>query len=193
MGAGHSARELGECRALIVGAGGIGSAAAEALAAHGVRCTGVRRRPELGAPPGFAAVVGPDGLDDALAAADVLVLSAPLTGDTRALMTAERLDRLPPGAILVNVGRGQLVDEAALVERLRDGRLRGAALDVFEREPLPADSPLWALDSVLMTPHVSGVSPRRFWERQIALVADNWARWAAGAPLRNVVDQRAGY
>lgn len=193
VGPAHTARELGECRALVVGAGGIGSAVAEALGAHGVRCTGVRRRPELGAPPGFAAVVGPDALDDALAEADVLVLSAPLTGSTRALMTGERLDRLPPGAILVNVGRGQLVDEAALVERLRTGRLRGAALDVVEREPLAPESPLWALDRVLITPHVSGVSPRRFWERQIALLAGNWARWAAGEPLRNVVDQSAGY
>ena len=193
VGAGHTARELGECRALVVGAGGIGSAVAEALAAHGVRCTGMRRRPELGAPPGFAAVIGPDGLDAALAEADVLVLSAPLTGDTRALMTAERLARLPAGAILVNVGRGQLVDEDALVAALQAGRLRGAALDVVAQEPLPAESPLWTLDRVLITPHVSGVSPRRFWERQLALLGENWRRWAAGEPLRNEVDQRAGY
>lgn len=193
VGAGHTARELGECRALVVGAGGIGSAVAQALAAHGVRCTGMRRRPELGAPPGFAQVIGPDALDAALAEADVLVLSAPLTGDTRALMTAERLARLPAGAILVNVGRGQLVDEDALVAALQSGRLRGAALDVVAHEPLPAESPLWTLDRVLLTPHVSGVSPRRFWERQLALLGENWRRWAAGEPLRNVVDQRAGY
>lgn len=193
VGAGHTARELGECRALIVGAGGIGGAIARALAAHGVRCTGIRRRPELGAPEGFAAVLGPDGLDDALPEADLLVLATPLTPGTRSLMTAGRLDRLPAGAIVVNVGRGALLDEAALADRLRRGTLRGAVLDVFDTEPLPAASPLWGLEHALVTPHVSGVSPRRFWDRQLALIVDNWRRHQAGQPMRNVVDQHAGY
>jgi phosphoglycerate dehydrogenase-like enzyme len=193
VGPGHTARELGECRALVVGAGGIGSAVARALAAHGVRCTGVRRRPALGVPEGFERVVGPEALDAELPAADLLVLCAPLTGETRALLTGERLDRLPAGAILVNVGRGALVDEAALADRLRAGTLRGAVLDVFQAEPLPASSPLWGLERVLVTPHVSAVSPRRFWERELALILDNWARHHAGAPLRNLVDARAGY
>ena len=193
VGAGHSARELGECRALVVGAGGIGGAVARALAAHGVACTGIRRRPELGAPEGFVRVAGPDALDAELPAADLLILCAPLTAETRALMTAERLDRLPAGAVLVNVGRGALVDEAALAERIRGGTLRGAVLDVFQAEPLPPDSPLWGLERTLVTPHVSAVSPRRFWERELALILDNWARHDSGAPLRNLVDARAGY
>ena len=193
VGAGHTARELDECRALVVGAGGIGSAVAQALAAHGVTCTGIRRRPEQGVPPGFARVAGADALDDELPAADVLVLSAPLTAGTRALLTGERMDRLPPGAILVNVGRGALLDERALAERLRRGTLRWAVLDVFEQEPLAADSPLWGLERALVTPHVSAVSPRRFWERELALVLENWARHVAGRPLRNLVDTHAGY
>ena len=193
VGAGHTARELGECRALVVGAGGIGTAVARALGAHGVRCTGVRRRPQLGAPEGFERVVGPDALDAELPGADLLVLCTPLTAETRALMSAERLDRLPGGAIVVNVGRGALVDEAALAERLRRGTLRGAVLDVFQQEPLPADSPLWGLERTLVTPHVSAVSPRRFWERELALILDDWARYDQGAPLLNLVDAGAGY
>jgi phosphoglycerate dehydrogenase-like enzyme len=100
---------------------------------------------------------------------------------------------LPAGAIVVNVGRGALVDEGALIEALGAGRLRGAALDVFAHEPLPADSPLWGLRNALVTPHVAGVSPRRFWERFAALVADNWGRWARGEAMRNRVDTDAGY
>jgi phosphoglycerate dehydrogenase-like enzyme len=153
----------------------------------------VRRRPERGAPPGFARVVGPDALDDELPRADVVVVAAPATGETRGLLTAARLDLLPAGAIVVNVGRGSLVDEHALVERVRDGRLRGAALDVFAEEPLPTANPLWGEPSVLITPHVAAVSPRRFWDRAMALVLDNWARYRAGEPLRNTVDKRAGY
>jgi len=193
VGAGHTARELDECRALVVGAGGIGGTIARVLAVHGVRCTGIRRRPELGAPEGFVAVLGPDGVDEALPDADILVLSAPLTSGTRALITAERLDRLPAGAIVVNVGRGALLDEEALAKRLASGKLRGAVLDVFHTEPLPAASPLWGLERALVTPHVSGVSPRRFWDRQLALIVENWRRHRAGEPMRNVVDQDAGY
>jgi phosphoglycerate dehydrogenase-like enzyme len=193
VGAGSPLRELGECRVLVVGAGGVGTAVAERCAAFGAECTGVRRRPERGAPPGFARVVGPDALDDELPRADVVVVAAPATGETRGLLTAARLDLLPAGAIVVNVGRGSLVDEHALVERVRDGRLRGAALDVFAEEPLPTANPLWGEPSVLITPHVAAVSPRRFWDRAMALVLDNWARYRAGEPLRNTVDKRAGY
>jgi len=103
------------------------------------------------------------------------------------------LDALKPSAILVNVSRGALVDEAALIERLRTGRLRGAALDVFQDEPLASNSLLWQLRSVLVTPHVSPVSPGRFWSRELDLFLDNWRRFTRGEPLRNVVDKRAGY
>ncbi|HET7584168.1 MAG TPA: D-2-hydroxyacid dehydrogenase [Gemmatimonadaceae bacterium] len=193
VGADSPVREMGECAALIVGAGGIGSAVAERLAALGARCTGVRRRPALGVPPGFARVVGPDAWRDLLGDYNILVIAAPATNATRALVTGAELDRLPVGAIVVNVSRGSLLDAAALVERLHDRRLRGAVLDVFEREPLPPSSPLWDVPSVLVTPHVSGVSPNGFWRRELDLFTDNWTRYASGAPLRNVVDQRAGY
>jgi phosphoglycerate dehydrogenase-like enzyme len=100
---------------------------------------------------------------------------------------------LPREAIVVNVGRGSLLDEEALADELADGRLRGAVLDVFSSEPLAPESRLWQLRQVLLTPHVSAVSPRRFWERQLDLFVDNWARFADGRPLLNVVDKRAGY
>jgi phosphoglycerate dehydrogenase-like enzyme len=188
-----SIRELNECRALIVGTGGIGAGVGWRLSALGVRCVGVRRRPELGAPRGFDRVVGPDGLDAELPAADIVVLTRPLTPETGTLLTADRLDCLPPGAIVVNVARGALLDETALGDRLARGSLRGAVLDVFREEPLPPDSPLWGLRQVLLTPHVAAVSPRRFWERELELFLDNWVRYRRGSPLRNVVDKDAGY
>jgi phosphoglycerate dehydrogenase-like enzyme len=186
-------REVADTRALIIGAGGIGGAVAERLTALGARCTGIRKHPERGLPAGFAQVAGPAELDALLPAHDLLVVAAPSTEETRELVTAARLDRLPSGAIVVNVARGSLIDEVALAERIGSGRLRGAVLDVFRREPLPPESPLWELPSVLVTPHVSGVSPRGFWRRELALFIDNWHRYARGQPLRNVVDKEAGY
>jgi phosphoglycerate dehydrogenase-like enzyme len=97
------------------------------------------------------------------------------------------------GAIVVNVGRGSLVDEEALVNALAAGKLRGAVLDVFGTEPLPEASRLWKLRNVLITPHVSGVSPHWYWPRQLDLFLDNWSRYDAGKPMRNVVDKRSGY
>jgi phosphoglycerate dehydrogenase-like enzyme len=186
-------RELGDCRALILGAGGIGTEVARRLAAFGTACVGVRRRPARGAPPGFERVVGLESLDDELPAADVVVLAAPLTPETNGALDAARIARLRQGAIVVNVARGALVDENTLAEAVRAGRLRGAVLDVFREEPLAADSPLWQLRSVLVTPHVSPVSPGRFWPRQLELFLDNWRRYLDGVPLRNLVDKRAGY
>jgi len=193
VGTASSVRELSECRALVVGTGGIGGAVARHFEALGVQCTGVRRRPELGVPAGFQRVVGPTRLDAELPAADILVLTAPLTPDTGTLLTGARMDCLPPGAIVVNVARGALLDEAALADRLGRRSLRGAVLDVFQKEPLPPDSPLWGLRQVLLTPHVAAVSPRRFWERELELFLDNWVRYRRGDPLRNLVDKVAGY
>ena len=186
-------RELGDARVLIVGTGGIGQATATRLSCLGATCVGVRRRPELGVPPGFSAVTGPEGLDEELARADVLVLAAPLTGSTSRLMTRERLERLPPGAIVVNVARGALMDEEAVADLLEQGRLRGAVLDVFTEEPLSPQSRLWTLRSALVVPHVSPVSPGRFWPRSLELFLDNWHRYASDQPLRNLVDKHAGY
>lgn len=186
-------REISGLRVLIVGAGGIGSAVARRLTALGCVCTGIRRRPSKGVPEGCAYVAGPEALDDALRAADVVVLAAPQTDATDTLLDARRLALLPASAIVVNVARGGLVADEALLEALDAGRIRGAVLDVFRTEPLPPSSAFWQHPRVLVTPHVSGVSPRRHWARALELFEDNWRRWVAGAPLRNVVDLDAGY
>ncbi|HMS02982.1 MAG TPA: D-2-hydroxyacid dehydrogenase [Gemmatimonadaceae bacterium] len=186
-------REVADLRVLVVGAGGIGQAVAARFTALGAECTGVRRRPALGVPAGFARGVGVEALESVLPDADVLVLAAPLTAISRGVMDARRLALLPLGAIVVNVARGALLDDGALLAALDAGRLRGAALDVFAEEPLPAGHPFWGHPRVLVTPHVSGVSPARHWERALALFEDNWRRWVAGESLRNVVDPVAGY
>lgn len=186
-------REVSGARVLIVGAGGLGSEAARRLTALGATCVGLRRRPELGCPEGFAEVAGLDALEAELPNADVLVLTAPLTSDTSELMTRARLALLPAHAIVVNVARGALLDEEALADQLESGRLRGAVLDVFRQEPLASSSRLWQLRSVLVVPHVSPVSPGRFWPRQLDLFLDNWRRYDTGRPLRNLVDKQAGY
>ena len=186
-------REVSDSRILIVGTGGLGGEAARRLTALGATCVGIRRRPELGAPAGFSRVVGLDALNDELRSADALVLAAPLTSETTGLMTRTRLELLPAHAIIVNVARGAMMDEDALADLLESGRLRGAVLDVFRQEPLATTSRLWQLRSALVVPHVSPVSPGRFWPRQLDLFLDNWRRYAAGEPLRNVVDKRAGY
>jgi phosphoglycerate dehydrogenase-like enzyme len=123
----------------------------------------------------------------------VLVLAAPLTPETNGLMTAARLDLLPERAIVVNVSRGALLDQDALIERLRSERLRGAVLDVFLEEPLAPSSPLWQLRNAIVSPHVSPVSPGRFWPRQVDLFLDNWNRYVRRESLRNVVDKEGGY
>jgi phosphoglycerate dehydrogenase-like enzyme len=186
-------REVGECRVVVVGVRGIGAAVAERFAALGAECVGVRRSAGGEAPAGFGRVVGADGLDDVLERADVVVLAAPSTPETDGLLDGRRIALLPAGAVVVNVGRGALVDEAALAAALSSGRLRGAVLDVTEREPLPPESPLWGLPNVLLTPHVSPTSPGRFWGRMLDLFVDNWDRYRRGAPLRNEVDAGAGY
>ena len=186
-------REVSGSRVLIVGTGGLGGEAARRLSSLGATCIGIRRRPELGAPIGFAMVSGSRALEEELPHADVVVLAAALTAETSALMNRARLELLPPHAIVVNVARGGMLDEEALADLLEAGRLRGAVLDVFREEPLATTSRLWQLRSALVVPHVSPVSPGRFWPRQLDLFLDNWRRYVAGEPLRNLVDKKAGY
>lgn len=175
---------------VVVGAGGIGRTTARRARAVGMRTTVVARtaRPD----DEFGQVLGTADLDGALPQADALVLAAPLTAETRGLLDAGRLGRLRPDALLVNVGRGELVDEEALVEALRTRRLGGAALDVFTEEPLPPDSPLWDMPNVIVSPHMSGdfVGWRTALTDQFAA---NLRRWIAGEPLDGVVDKHAGY
>lgn len=184
-------RELSGSTLGIVGLGGIGQAVARRAVALGMTVVAARRRRTDG-PPGVEVRSGADALERILPRSDYLVLAVPQTEQTRAMVGARELGMLPEGAVLVNVARGGVVDEEALVAALRGGRLRGAGLDVFAREPLPEGSPLWGLPNVLVLPHVSGAS-HRFWRRQTDLITHNIRRYAAGEPLLNTVDKHAGY
>jgi phosphoglycerate dehydrogenase-like enzyme len=167
----------------VVGLGPIGLEVARLGAACGMQVIGARRQPRGDEPCETWPLAR---LDELVARADALVLALPLSDDTRHLLDAARIARMKPGAWLVNVGRGALVEEPALVEALREGRLGGAGLDVFETEPLPPESPLWALPNVLVTPHSSGDTPDNQ-ARASAIFLDNLGRFARGEPLRNEV------
>jgi phosphoglycerate dehydrogenase-like enzyme len=152
----------------------------------------VRRDPTSAAPPGVRAVWGPHDLDRLLAAADIVVVATPLTGETAALFDAARISRMKSGARLVNIARGQLVDGAAVAAALASGHLAGAALDVVEREPLPADDALWTTPNLILTPHVAGYR-HDHWDDVVALFVENVRRWDAGQPLLWPVDPARGY
>ena len=185
-------REFSGLRVGILGLGGIGSAVARRALALGMRVAGVRRSPMRGAPNGVR-LFGPlADLPRLAAESDCLVIAAPHTAETAGVVSRAVLQRLPRNALVVNVSRGSLLDEAALLDLLNAGQLGGAALDVFAVEPLPAGHPFWKHPRVLVSPHVSAVSGR-FWERETALIVDNIKRYLAGAPLTNVVDLEAGY
>lgn len=174
----------------ILGLGAIGHALAQRLQALGVRVVGTRRSGEPLA--GVDAVYGPEATERVLAEADIVVVLLPLTPETRGLLDARALGLMKPRALLVNAARGGIVDEVALAEALREGRLGGAALDVFEQEPLAAESPLWAAPDCLITPHVAGLT-RDYMERVGELLIDNVRRLEAGRPLRNEIDPKRGY
>jgi phosphoglycerate dehydrogenase-like enzyme len=161
-------------------------------ASFGFHVAGIRRRPDQPTPPGVEEVQPPARLLDLLAASDVVVLCAPLTADTYRLIGHEALARMRPGAFLVNVARGKLLDDEAVIDALRSGRLGGAALDVFTKEPLDRSSPYWDLPNVIITPHVSGTM-EDYWTPLVGLFAENLRRYEAGRPLLNVVDKAAGY
>ena len=177
---------------LIVGLGDIGLALAERAAAFGMRVLGVRRRPDLPRPATVEEVVPVARLAEGLARADHVAITLPLTPRTRGLFGAAELAAMRPGAYLYTVGRGAVVDTAALVAALQSGRLGGAGLDVVDPEPLPPDSPLWGMANVLITAHTSGATPK-YWDRGVEIIAANIARYRAGEPLLNEVDLVAGY
>jgi phosphoglycerate dehydrogenase-like enzyme len=185
-------RELGELRLGVFGLGGIGAAIARRGVALGMRVAGVRRRPVRGGPPGVGWVGGLGDLPRLAAESDCFVIAAPHTDATRGAVSRQVLERLPADAIVVNVSRGTLLDETALLDLLDAGRLRGAALDVFTVEPLPPDHRLWRHPRVLVSPHVAAVTAR-FWERETGLIVENITRYLAGSPLANAVDPEAGY
>ena len=183
--------ELRGATLVILGLGSIGSELARLASGLGMRVLGVRRDASR-LVPGVERVVPPEQLGDLAAEADYLAVTSALTPATRGLLSATVIGRLRPHAWIVNIARGAIIDEPALIAALREHRIGGAALDVFAVEPLPADSPLWALENVIVTPHVSGSSPR-VRERSLALVVENVRRFKAGEPLLNVVDPAVGY
>jgi len=186
------ARTLQGQRMGIVGLGAIGVEVVKIAAPFGFRITAIRKRAGEPPPVGVEAVWTPDRLPDLLAQSDVVVLAAPHTPETKRLIGRAQLDRIKRGALLVNVARGKLVDDEAVVEALRDGRLGGAALDVFSQEPLDASSPYWDLPNVIITPHTSGAM-KDYWTPLVELFSDNLRRFEKGEPLLNVVDKVAGY
>lgn len=186
------ARMIAGSHIVIVGLGGIGAASARRFAALGAFVTGVRRRPQQPVPEGVSRVCGPDGLSTVLPDADVVVIAAPQTRSTRVLIGAVQLEIMKPEAILINVSRGKLVDESALVDALERGAIGGAGLDVFEHEPLDPASPLWTLPNVILTPHMAGFRADH-WDAATDLFAENLRRFDAGQQLRNVVDKTAEY
>lgn len=178
-------------KALVVGTGGIGRETARLFSAVGLEVRGVGRT-EREHDPDFGTVVASSELSVHAGWADYLVLAAPLTAQTRGMVNAEVLAAMQPTSHLINVGRGQLVDEAALITCLQNGGIAAASLDVFETEPLPESSPLWSLPSVHVSAHLSGDA--RGWREELAeQFRDNARRWLNGEPLRNVVDKERGY
>ena len=137
-------------------------------------------------------MIGPERLAEALPEADFVVLTVPLTPDTRHMIGERELRLMKPTALIVNIGRGGTIDEAALIRALAEGWIAGAGLDVFEKEPLPTDSPLWGMENVIITAHYAGATPH-YNERALAIFLDNLRRYKAGEPLRNVVDKTLGY
>ena len=184
-------RELDGQTLFVVGLGEIGREVARLGRALGMRTVGFRRT--QGPPPDHVDEVhGPERLAELAGQADAMVVSLPLTDQTAGLIDRATIERLPPSCIFVNVGRGGVVDEPALVEALRDRRIAGAVLDVFATEPLPEDSPLWALPNVLVTPHAAALSAREN-ERIVELFRDNLRRYLDGRPLRKVVEPGVYY
>ncbi|WP_337175808.1 D-2-hydroxyacid dehydrogenase [Paludisphaera sp.] len=174
----------------VVGMGGIGLEVARRASAFGMTIRGVDRHPDRIETPDFVdRIEGVDRLDDLLAWSDFVVIAAPHTPETERLFDADRLAKMRPTSYLINIGRGAIVVLDDLVAALRGGKLAGAALDVYEVEPLPEDHPLWDFPNVILTPHTAGYSPI-IAERHRALLADNLGRFSRGEPLRNVVDKR---
>lgn len=184
-------RELKDATMVIVGFGSIGTSLAKLARALGMRVVGVREHPEKGS-EWADAMYGFADFNRALAEGDFVVLATPVTERTRHLMNAERLECLKPDAYLINVGRGVLIDEEALLRALRADRFAGAALDVTTEEPLPPASPLWTMENLFITPHTAGFA-EKMWERHYIAYSENLCRYLAGQALLWTVDKKAGY
>ena len=186
----HQQDELRGATLVVYGLGSIGAEIGRLGAALGMRVVGVRRR--VAPVPGIERIVPPQQLAEVAADADYLAIAAPLTPATSGAVSRDVIGRMKKTAWIVNIARGAIVDEDALVDALRAGRLGGAGLDAFTTEPLPADHPLWTLENVMISPHSSNSSPR-VRERTLALFVENLRRFKASEPLLNRVDFEAGY
>ena len=176
----------------IVGYGEIGRAVAQKARAFGMEVIGLRRRPEIFTNENVATMFGPSQLHDMLKVSDYVLISAPGTSETRRMISDSEFAVMKSSAVIINIGRGSVIDEAALVRSLREKRIRGAALDVFEREPLEGGHPLYGFSNVLLSPHCSDhVEGMR--DLAMELFTRNFERFIKGEPLENVVDKRAGY
>jgi len=194
----HLPRELEGATAGILGLGAIGKRAAELCKGLGMRVLAIRRSAErrmTGAEAGEPAIdelLPRSELHTLLAESDYVVLAVPLTEESRGMIGEAELRAIKPGAVIVNIARGAVIDQPALISALRAGHLGGAALDVTDPEPLPADHELWDVPNVMITPHISGGTPR-YMDRAIDIFVENLEKYLAGEPLRNVVDPKRGY
>ena len=175
----------------ILALGDLGLAVARRAPGFGLKVRAVDVRP-IDPPPGVESVWGPERLDELLALSDVFVVTAPLTDRTRGLVDRRRVGLLPAGAFVIVISRGNIVDEDALVEGVRAGRIAGAGLDTTSQEPLPPDSPLWEVENILISPHCSALSPS-LWAGRREIYAENLRRFLAGEPFLYVCDKREGY
>lgn len=182
----------------IVGLGAIGGYVARLARALGMRVLATRRSTSRRSPgqqaglPDVDELLPPGELPYLLSQSDYVVIAVPLTPQTRGMIGEEELRSMKPTAVIVNIARGAVIDEGALVRALREGWIAGAALDVFRQEPLPPESELWELENIMVTPHIAGGSPR-YMERAVELFCDNLRRYLSGQPLRNLVDRERGY
>ncbi len=188
----YCGRELAGSSALLIGLGGVGCRVAEMCASLGVHVIGHRRTAGGVVPASVRRLISSAEIDETLPLVDYVIIAAPHTAETDLLIDAHRLTLFPDTCVLINVGRGRIVDERALIQALRDGRVRGAALDVFEREPLPADSPLWDMPNVLISPHSASTVEREN-ERIVGILIDNLHRFLDGQPLINEYDHDRQY
>lgn len=190
-------REVAGATLGIVGLGSIGREVARLASAIGMRVIATRLNPinqesPMGEDRTPLDQYGPEGLNEMLAQSDYVVLAAPVTPQTKAMIDASRLAAMKPGAYLINVARGALIDEPALIAALREHRIAGAALDVFEEEPLSQDSPFWEMENVLITPHSAALT-EKLWSRHFELLSENLRRFLAHEPLLGIVEKRRGY
>jgi len=182
---------LARRKLLVVGAGSIGRTIARLARCAGMEVDAIARTARS-SDEDFGRVFASEDLNDALPEVDYVVVAAPLTAQTRGMFGAAQFERMKPGVRLINVGRGPIVDEPALIEALRDGRIAGAALDVFSEEPLSEDNPLWEMRQVVVSPHMSGDFVG--WLEALGeLFVENFRRWERGDELLNVVDKERGY